>query len=109
MWPRLNVKAWKDRLLDAISDRCVRLCRRDPRDSAEAEQALFEQLDEALDRARAGQRSSLCVRTAHWFQDVVQQPEEFEAHCARARASRASPCGTSPTASGWRNRRGRCG
>ena len=82
VWPRLNVKAWKDRLLDAISDRCVRLCRRDPRDSAEAEQALFEQLDEALDRARAGQRSSLCVRTAHWFQDVVQQPEEFENHCA---------------------------
>jgi hypothetical protein len=65
-----------------VSDRCVRLCRRDPRDSAEAEQALFEQLDDALDRTRAGQRISLCVRTAHWFQDVIQQPEEFEAHCA---------------------------
>jgi hypothetical protein len=82
VWPRLAVKAWKDRLLDAVADRCVRLCRRDPRDSAEAEQALFEQLDEALDRARAGQRVSLCVRTAHWFQDVLQQPEEIEAHCA---------------------------
>jgi hypothetical protein len=82
VWPRLAVKQWKDRLLDAVADRCVRLCRRDPRDSAEAEQALFEQLDEALDRARAGQRISLYVRTAHWFQDVVQQAEEFEAHCA---------------------------
>jgi hypothetical protein len=82
VWPRLAVKAWKDRLLDAVADRCVRLCRRDPRDSAEAEQTLYEQLDEALDRARAGQRISLCVRTAHWFQDVVQQPEEFEGHCA---------------------------
>jgi hypothetical protein len=82
VWPRLAVKAWKDRLLDAVADRCVRLCRRDPRDSAEAEQALFEQLDDALDRARAGQRIGLCVRTAHWFQDVVQQPEEFDAHCA---------------------------
>lgn len=81
-WPRLAVKAWKDRLLDAVSDRCVRLCRRDPRDSADAEQSLYEQLDEALDRARAGQRISLTVRTAHWFQDVLQQPEEFEAHCA---------------------------
>ena len=82
VWPRLAVKAWKDRLLDAVADRCVRLCRRDPRDSAEAEQALYEQLDDALDRARAGQRISLCVRTAHWFQDVLQQPDEFEAHCA---------------------------
>lgn len=82
VWTRLAIKAWKDRLLDAVADRCVRLCRRDPRDSAEAEQALFEQLDDALDRTRAGQRISLCVRTAHWFQDVIQQPEEFEAHCA---------------------------
>jgi hypothetical protein len=81
-WPRLAVKLWKDRLLDAIADRCVRLCRRDPRDSAEAEQMLFDQLDEAMDRARAGQRIGLTVRTSHWFQDVVQQPEEFEAHCA---------------------------
>jgi hypothetical protein len=81
VWPRLSVKAWKDRLLDGIADRCVRLCRRDPRDSAEAEQALFEQLDDALDRVRAGQRVGLTVRTAHWFQDVVQQPEEIEGHC----------------------------
>jgi hypothetical protein len=81
-WPRLAVKLWKDRLLDAVADRCVRLCRRDPRDSAEAEQDLFEQLDDALDRARAGQRISLCVRTAHWFQDVIQQADEFDAHCA---------------------------
>jgi glyoxylase-like metal-dependent hydrolase (beta-lactamase superfamily II) len=80
-WPRLGVKVWKEKLLDAVSDRCVRLCRRDPRDSAEAEQALFEQLDDALDRARAGQRVSLNVRTAHWYQDVVQQPDEFDGYC----------------------------
>src|SRR5262249_42705962 len=33
VWPRLALKLWKDKLLDAVSDRCVRLCRRDPRDS----------------------------------------------------------------------------
>ena len=80
-WPRLGVKVWKEKLLDAVADRCVRLCRRDPRDSADAEQALFEQLDDALDRAQAGQRVSLSVRTAHWYQDVVQQPDEFDGYC----------------------------
>jgi hypothetical protein len=81
-WPRLAVKVWKDRLIDGVADRCVRLCRRDPRDSAEAEQALFEQLDEALDHVRSGYRVSLTVRTTHWYQDVIQQPEEFDGYCA---------------------------
>ncbi|HEY3788519.1 MAG TPA: hypothetical protein VGL71_06670 [Urbifossiella sp.] len=82
LWPRVAVKAWKDKLLDAVSDRCVRLCRRDPRDSAEAEQSLFEQLDDALDRTRAGQRVSLTVRTAHWYQDLLLQPDELEGYCS---------------------------
>jgi hypothetical protein len=87
-WPRLGVRVWKDKLLDAVADRCIRLCRRDPRDSADAEQALFEQLDDALDRARAGQRVSLTVRTAHWYQDLVQPPDEFDGYCsALARAA----------------------
>jgi hypothetical protein len=81
IWPKIAVRAWKDRLLDAVSDRCVRLCRRDPRDSAEAEQALFEQLDDALDRLRTGQRVSLTVRTAHWYQDLPLQPDELEGYC----------------------------
>lgn len=81
-WTRLSAKAWKDRLLDGIADRCVRLCRRDPRDSADAEQSLFEQLDDAIDRARAGYKINLQVRTDRWFQDVAQHPDEIEAHCA---------------------------
>jgi hypothetical protein len=81
-WPRLAVKMWKERLLDAVADRCVRLCRRDPRDSAEAEQGLYDQLDEALDRIRTGQRVGLVVRTDRWFQDVIHQPDEFEAYCS---------------------------
>jgi hypothetical protein len=88
-WPRLGAKAWADRLIDAVSDRCVRLCRRDPRDSADAEQALFEQLDAALDKARAGQRVNLTVRTDHWFQDVALLPEEFDAYCSTPARSAA--------------------
>ena len=89
MWPRFSARAWKDRLLDAIADRCVRLCRRDPRDSAEAEQALFEQLDDAIDRARAGSRIHFTIRTDRWFQDVTQHPDEFDAHCAALARSAA--------------------
>lgn len=80
-WPRLSLKAWKDRLLDCVADRCVRLCRKDPRDSADAEQALFEQLDDALERARFGQKVSLSLRAAHWYQDVTQQPADFDGYC----------------------------
>ncbi|HEV3143938.1 MAG TPA: hypothetical protein VGZ47_08655, partial [Gemmataceae bacterium] len=43
--PRLNERVWKDRLLNALADRCVQVCRRDPRDSATAEQGLYEQLE----------------------------------------------------------------
>jgi hypothetical protein len=92
-WPKVGAKAWTDRLLDAVSDRCVRQCRRDPRDSADAEQALFEQLDGALEKARAGQRASLTVRTAHWFQDLALQPEEFDAHCAALARTAAEAVG----------------
>ena len=103
-WPRLSLKAWKDRLIDSLSDRCVRLCRRDPRDSADAEQALFEQLDPALEKIRQAQAVTLIVRGEKWYQDLVQQPTDFDSHCAAliktsadnlrdllANASRATP------------------
>ena len=80
--PRLSTRLWKDRLLDSLSDRCVRVCRRDPRDSAEAEQALYEQIDDCLDRIRFGQKITLTVRSAHWYQDLVLRPDEFENFCA---------------------------
>lgn len=80
--PRLSTRLWKDRLIDALSDRCVRVCRRDPRDSAEAEQTLFEQIDDCLDRIRFGQKIALTVRSAHWYQDLVLRPDEFEGYCS---------------------------
>lgn len=79
-WPRGGLKAWMDRLLDSVSDRCVRLCRRDPRDSAEAEQALYDQLDTALDRARSGGAVALSARIGHWFQDLTEPADDFELH-----------------------------
>ncbi|MBX3399644.1 MAG: hypothetical protein KF873_12950 [Gemmataceae bacterium] len=81
-WPKLSMKVWKDRLIDSLSDRCVRLCRRDPRDSADAEQSLFEQLDAALEKVRQAQPVTLVLRGEKWYQDLVQQPTDFDSHCA---------------------------
>lgn len=72
-------RAWMDRLIDGIADRCIRVCRRDPRDSAAAEQGIFEQVDDALDRISAESTVHIHVRTAHWYQDLKLTPEDFEA------------------------------
>jgi len=81
-FPRLGVRMWQERLLDALADRCVRLCRRDPRDTADAEQMLFDQIEETIDRARTGQRVALSVRSTHWYQDLAFTPTDFDAFCA---------------------------
>jgi hypothetical protein len=80
--PAGGARAWLDRLLDAVSDRCVRLCRRDPRDSAAAEQDVYEQLGAALDQLRPGQPVLINVRTAQWYQELTLAPEEFDQFCA---------------------------
>jgi hypothetical protein len=80
--PRLNQHVWKDRILNALADRCVRTCRRDPRDSAAAEQTLYDQIDDALDRIRQGQKVTLNIRSTHWYQDMIQQTDDFDGYCA---------------------------
>jgi hypothetical protein len=79
--PRLNQRVWKDRILNALADRCVRTCRRDPRDSAAAEQTLYDQIDDALDRVRQGQKVTLNIRSTHWYQDMIQQTDDFDGYC----------------------------
>lgn len=81
-YPRLGTKVWRERLLDMLADRCVRLCRRDPRDNADAEQMLFDQIDGAIDRARTGQRVALNVRSTHWYQDLIHAPADLDSFCA---------------------------
>jgi hypothetical protein len=80
--PRLALKHWRERILDSLSERCVRQCRRDPRDSADAEQMLFDQIEVAIERLRTGQRVSLSVRASHWYQDLHLSPSDLEMMCA---------------------------
>jgi hypothetical protein len=79
--PNLRLGAWKDRLLDAISDRCVRQSRRDPRDSAVAEQSLWEQLEGVLDAIRNGRLAELAVETPQWYQNLILRPDELSGFC----------------------------
>jgi hypothetical protein len=78
-YPRLGMRFWRERLLDSLADRCVRLCRRDPRENADTEQMLFDQIEEAIDRARTGQKVALGVRSTHWYQDLVLAPTDLDA------------------------------
>lgn len=78
----LGLRGWVDRLMEAVSDRCIRLCRRDPRDSAIAEQSLDEQLAAGLGQPRSGKPWALSIRTEHWFQNLSIAPEDIERACS---------------------------
>jgi hypothetical protein len=80
--PTLSLRAWKEHLLDGIADRSIRQSRRDPRDSAPAEQSLFEQLDEACELARQGQMLELVIQAEHWYQNLILAPAELPVFCA---------------------------
>ena len=75
--PRLAVRLWKERILEALADRCVKQCRRDFRDDASAEQAAYDQIGPALTRALHRQRAAFSVRMAHSFQDLSFSHDEF--------------------------------
>jgi hypothetical protein len=80
--PHLGLRAWKERLLAAVADRCIRQSRRDPRDSAAAEQTLYDALEGVLDACRQGRMVELAVQTPHWYQNLILQPEEVVRSCA---------------------------
>ncbi len=80
-WPQVSLRLWKNRLLDGMADHCVRICRRDPRDSAQAEQGMYDQLDTLLEQTRTGQRATMQIRGEHWFQDLAHAAEQVEAYC----------------------------
>lgn len=77
----LGVRAWKNRLMDSIADRCIRHSRRDPRDSASADQMVYEQLEEVLDACWQEQLVEIVVQGEHWCQNLVLRPEEIRAIC----------------------------
>ena len=81
--PHLNLRAWKERLVNMVAERCIRQSRRDPRDSASAEQSLYDQLEDTLDASGQGRVVELLIQTPHWFQNLLLRPEEFRSACER--------------------------
>ena len=81
--PALGRGAWLGRLLDGVADRCVRHSRRDPRESAEAEQLLYEQLVHLIETPPgAGQPAELVLQSSQWYQRLTFAASDFEAYCA---------------------------
>lgn len=86
--PQLGLRIWKDQLINAIADRCIRQSRRDPRVSAEAEQGLYDQLDGAMLSADQGRAVDLVIQAAHWYQNLILPPQDLLAF-ARTLAKKA--------------------
>jgi hypothetical protein len=77
----LGVAVWRERLLDALSDLCVRQHRRDPRDAPLAEQSLYDQLEPLLDAALKRQAIQLAVQGQQWFKHLLVKPEQTTQIC----------------------------
>ncbi len=80
--PRLARGVWLCRLLDGTAHRCVRVSRRDPRDSADADQSLYDQLAEWLERGAEEGSVELAVQAAQWYQLLTLSAEDLRAFCA---------------------------
>jgi hypothetical protein len=69
--------AWLRRLMDGVALRCIRQSRRDPRESADAEQALFEQLLRLLEEGPASSLAQLSVQGAGWYHHLMLHPDDL--------------------------------
>jgi hypothetical protein len=74
--PHLGRRAWDERLLDTLSDLCVRQSRRDPRDSPQADQALYEQIDPLMDACRQGRVIQIGLQAHRWYQNLLVTPDQ---------------------------------
>jgi hypothetical protein len=79
---QLGLRFWNERLLNALSDLCVRQHRRDPRDAPMAEQSLYDQLEPLTDAALKYQPIHLAVQGQQWFKHFLVHPEQTVQFCA---------------------------
>jgi hypothetical protein len=80
--PRLGLRVWRERLLNAVADRCILQSRRDPRDCPEGEQAVFDALDGLLEACRQNRAETVALQGGSWYQSLVLKPEDVVGACA---------------------------
>lgn len=81
-FPMLGRNAWLGKLIDGAAGRCIRVSRRDPRESAEAEQMLYDQLAERIDGQGDSNALEVTVQTPQWFQNLTLEADDLVAFCA---------------------------
>ncbi|MFM7150034.1 MAG: FHA domain-containing protein, partial [Gemmataceae bacterium] len=74
--PHVQRGLWLRRLVDGAASRCVRQCRRDPRESAQTEQYLYEQFVHLLDQGN-GRPVQMHLQGEGWFHHLFLQAEDM--------------------------------
>ncbi len=102
----LGLRVWREQVIRCVAEQCIRWCRRDPRDSPEADQSVFDQTDDVLEQCSQSRPAVVRVQAVSWYQEVTIRPEAVAAGCSvlsRQAAEaiwqcvlRASPCGQEP-------------
>jgi hypothetical protein len=80
--PHLGRAAWLRRLLDGVSNRFIRQCRRDPRDDAATEQSLYEQLFAALEAGPLPSLVPLGIQGDGWSHHLLVPAEDLQSYTA---------------------------
>jgi hypothetical protein len=81
-WRHLGRGAWLSRLLNGVATRCVRLSRRDPRESADAEQYLYDQLLQVVGGPASSSAHEVVLQSGEWYQRLSIPASDFAAYCA---------------------------
>jgi hypothetical protein len=81
LWPGWNRSTWLARLSKGLAERCIRMCRRDPRVQPATEQALWDQVEHLLLQTRQGQVATLMLQAAHWSCRLAVSAEELAELC----------------------------
>jgi hypothetical protein len=79
--PELGLRVWRERLVACVSDLCIRSTRRDPRESPEADQLMFDQLDHVFDQGSQGKSTHVQLQGLHWYQSLRVEAADADAAC----------------------------